>query len=176
MKSSDACSHSHSPFPFSPSVLSFYVARAHLTAQASVNTGSCRLILQRAPIITIMQKKISVYSLQERKKGVPTEDYKLMRTLASSPPPFAPFYFFAPLSRPTYSPSFSKTTCTFFYAPSPVFYSHNFFSGGVSWREGCTSGARKGKRRGRDLHEERGGGERRRRRRRKRGAERGPKL
>lgn len=53
----------------------------------------------------------------------------------------------------------------------------NFFSGGVSQREGCTLGERKGERRGRDLHKERererekrgGGGWRRRRRREKEG-------
>lgn len=77
--------------------------------------------------------EISFYSLQE-KTGVPTEDYKLMRTLASSPPPFAPFFlfFFAPpLSHPTYSPSSSKTTCTFFFIyPSPLSYSHNFLAEG----------------------------------------------
>lgn len=70
----------------------------------------------------------------------------------------------------------------------------NFFSGGVSQREGCTLGERKGERRGRDLHKERErereegrgrlakekeegeGGRSEAGRRRKRGAERGPKL
>lgn len=94
------------------------------------------------------------------------------------PTPFRPLFSFAPHPSPTLPtpPSSSKTTCTFFLMPlSSVLTVTNFFSGGVSQREGCTLGERKGERRGRDLHKERerekrgGGGWRRRRRREKEG-------
>lgn len=112
-------------------------------------------MLHRAPLMPVMEKEPSFSFLTTKKIRGANEANKLMRTLASSPPPFAPFFFLTPsLSHPTYSHSSSKTTCTFLI---PLFgITVAIFSEGVSRREGCTSGERKGERRGRDLHEERG--------------------
>ena len=118
----------------------FYGARWHarLTAQASVNTGSCWLMLHRAPIITINAQEenllLFVAGGGKKKQGCQLETVQI----DASPPrlfptPFLPLFFLIPpppLSHPSYSPSSSKTTCTFFLLLS--FPKYPFFSSSSS--------------------------------------------
>lgn len=137
------------PLSFSFLCLCFVVFLCCTLTRIPQSPGVCQQKLVLAHIATGSDhnnnaEEISFYLLQE-KTGVPTEDCTNWCVPSPLPHPLSPPFSFLPpsLSHPTYSPSSSKTTCTFFLIPLSGL-TVTIFSGGVSRREGCTSGERKG--------------------------------